>query len=477
METHVSRIDGYEAAVAFLDERIGRGVDLGLDRTRGVLGYLGDPQQNYSIVHVAGTNGKTTVTRMIDTILGAHGLRTGTFTSPHLSRVEQRFTVDGATLTPQRFVDAVGDIAWFVEEYERRNGEGPTYFELTALIALAALAEAAVDVAVLEVGLGGRYDATNVVDADVSVITGIAMDHQSVLGNSVAEIGAEKVAILKDGGTLVTGPLPAAADGVVTARVAETGSRWVRSGDDFGVDDAVVAVGGWRTDVRGLAADYDDLYLPLHGRHQVDNLVTAIAAAEVFVEHPLDASALRDAAAAMTSPGRIEVVDRRPLVIVDGAHNAQAFEALAETVAVEFPALDWQLVVGLRGHRKVDELLAPLVGLPVGAFATEPDDPAAIPVERLAEDMQSTLNLDVTRAPTVADAVAQAVAAAGTAGGVLVAGSLYVAGEARTIFVAEDAMPAGVHVRFEAPIDVEAEEADLDGSLPSGASFEECDGA
>jgi len=217
-----------DEAVAFLDARIGQGVKPGLDRIIGLLELMGDPHLAFSTIHVAGTNGKTTVTRLIADILGAHGYRTGTFISPHLHRVEERISIDGEQLTGEAFAGAVADIAWFVEEYERRSGSGVTYFELTAALALSSFAASAIDVAVLEVGLGGRLDATNAVASDVAVVTGIAMDHVEYLGETIAEIAAEKAAIIDQDGTVVTGPLPPAAEGAVTARVAETKARWFR---------------------------------------------------------------------------------------------------------------------------------------------------------------------------------------------------------------------------------------------------------
>ena len=304
-----------DEAVAFLDARIGHGIKPGLERIIGLLDLMGDPQLAFSIIHVAGTNGKTTVTRLVADILGAHGYRTGTFTSPHLHRVEERISIDGEPLTGEAFAAAVADISWFVEEYERRSGSGVTYFELTAALALSTFAASAIDVAVLEVGLGGRLDATNAVASDVAVVTGIAMDHVEFLGATIAEIAAEKAAIIDNDGIVVTGPLPPAAEGAVTARVAETKARWFRSGDDFVVSAETVAVGGWVADIEGVYAPYADLYLPVHGRHQVTNLATAIAASEVFLDHALDEDALRTAVSATVQPGRIEVVGRRPLAM------------------------------------------------------------------------------------------------------------------------------------------------------------------
>jgi dihydrofolate synthase/folylpolyglutamate synthase len=448
-------VTDHTTAIAFLDARIGRGVKPGLERITGLLDFMADPHLNYPIVHVAGTNGKTTVTRLVSDILGAHGLITGTFISPHLHHVEERFSVGGAPLTEDGFVDLVAENAWIVEEYERRHTEGVTYFELTAALAFATFAEAVVDVAVVEVGLGGRWDATNVVDASVSVITGIAMDHVAYLGDSIAAIAAEKAAVLKEGGLVVTGPLPAAAEGSVTAQVAATNSRWFRYGDAFTVDSAVPGVGGWSVDVAGVYAEYPDLYLPFHGRHQVDNLATSIASAEAFLEHALDPDALTAALASAVAPARIEVVHRRPLVVIDGAHNEQGLSGLAATMRSEFPtSSSWGLVVGMRGDRDVATLLAPFADLVDHVWATEPDDPAAIPAATVAAAAASALDVDVETMASVPEATSAAIDAAGRDGAVVVTGSLYVAAEARESLIGIEVRPSGVHVRIEAEVEM-----------------------
>jgi dihydrofolate synthase/folylpolyglutamate synthase len=404
---------------------------------------------------------------MISGVLGAHGLRTGSFTSPHLHRVEERFLIDGRPIGAKRLTAAVRDVAWFVEEYERRSGEGVTYFEVTTAVAFSLFADAAVDVAVVEVGMGGRWDASNVVDADVSVITGISIDHTAHLGGTLGEIAVEKAAILKPGGLLVTGPLPAAAEGPMTAQVAETGARWLRFGSDFGVDDATRAVAGWQCTISGVRADYDDIYLPLHGRHQVDHLATSIAASEAFVERPLDPELVTAAAAATTSPGRLEVAGHRPLILLDGAHNEEGFRGLAAALVDEFPALQWQLVIGLRGDRSASELVTPLRGMIDRVWATAADDESAVAAESLAGDLHRSLEVEVEVVDRVPDAVAAAVAAAGEGGAVVVAGSLYVVGEARQSLIGDEVRPSGVHVRYEPPAD-DADEGyeDLDGYSP-----------
>ena len=457
MDPSIPDITTRRDAEAFLDDRIGLGVKPGLERITGLVGFMGDPHLDYPVIQVAGTNGKTTVTRLIADILGAHGIRAGTFTSPHLHRVEERFSVDGMPITTEEFTQAVSDIAWFIEEYERRSGGGVTYFEVTAALAFSVFAGVALDVAVVEVGMGGRLDATSVVDPSVAVITGIALDHVEFLGDTVGEIAGEKAAIVGEAATLVTGPLPAAAEGAITAHVDEVQAKWYRSADAFAVADATIAVGGWLVDIDGIYAPYTDLYLPVHGRHQVDNLATAIATAEVFLGRALDTDTLRMALAATAQPGRIEVVHHRPLVVVDGAHNVQGIEGLASTLDNEFPDAEWQIVAGMRGRRAPGEVLEPLSSLAAHLWATAPDDPGAIQPERIASSAGSTLGCGTTVIDGVPDAVAAAMEAAGSDGSVVVTGSLYVAGEARAALIGTEFRPSGVHVRFEAGPEDETE--------------------
>ena len=427
-----SIIDTYDDAVGFLDARIGHGVKPGLDRISGLLEMMTDPQDGYRVIHVGGTNGKTTTVRMIVALLEAHGLRVGAFTSPHLQAVEERFYVAGAELDRDGFTAAVADVAPFVEMYESSKGTSVTYFEVTAAIAFQAFAAAGVDVAVVEVGLGGRLDATNVVQADVSVVTGIALDHQSWLGSTIAEIAREKAAILKDGGILVTGPLPPAAEGAFTARVDKTKSAWHRFGADFEPTEAAIAVGGWHAEIQGLIGRYEDLFLPLHGRHQVDHLATSIAACELFFGQELNREAVRTGTAALDSPGRIQVVGRAPLVVLDGAHNEQGIEGLAETLQSEFPPAEWLLVVGARGDRDLVKLMSPLRGLVGGVIATAASDSAAIATADVAAAAREVFGEDipVEEATPVSQAITEALDRVDETGAIVIAGSLYVAGEA-----------------------------------------------
>ncbi|MGI9584012.1 MAG: bifunctional folylpolyglutamate synthase/dihydrofolate synthase [Acidimicrobiia bacterium] len=454
-------ITTHDQAEAFLDERIGQGVKPGLDRITGLLAYMGDPEKSYPTIHIAGTNGKTTVSRMVQQILGAHGLATGGFTSPHLESIEERFAVHGVKLDPRDFIDAVADIAWFVEGYEESSGTVVTYFEVTAALAYSIFATAAVDVGVVEVGLGGRLDATNTLDAAVSVLTGIDIDHTEFLGTTIEEIANEKAAILKEEGTLVSGMLPEAAVAAVSARVEQTGSRWMRMGADFDVTSAELSVGGWQCTIEGIFGEYHDLFLPLHGRHQVDNLATAIATCEMFMGRALDPEALLVAVASMQSPGRLEVVGRRPIVLIDGAHNEQGFKGLAATLDGEFPSMGWQLVIGIRGERSLGPLLVPLIGTVANVFATAAEDAEAVSQEEIAATAGEILGVPSIAAGTPAEALAMAREHAGGDGGVVVAGSLYVAGEVRSLFGLATDRSAEAHVRYEAERHDEEEDGDF----------------
>ena len=245
-----------------------------------MLDYMANPQDAYPIVHITGSNGKTSTSRIAASIVSAHGLAVGSFTSPHLERVEERLGVNGHHASPESFAEAVADVAPFADLLEERTGDRPTYFELPAAMAFAWFAERAVDVGVVEVGLGGRLDATNAADATVAVVTGISKEHMNVLGSTITEIAREKLGIVKAGSVLVTGPLPGDAEIEAERVTAEVGVQRWKYDRDFSVRDARLAVGGWTVDVDGVFETYEDLVLPLHGRYQTRNLAVAIAAVE-----------------------------------------------------------------------------------------------------------------------------------------------------------------------------------------------------
>ncbi len=389
---------------------------------------MGSPEASYPVIHVAGTNGKSSTVRLAAAIVGAHRLTVGTFTSPPLLDPEEQFGLGGEPMAPDELGPALADVAPFVE----LAGGDATEFEALTALAFAWFAERAVEVAVVEAGLGGAGDATNVVHAPVAVLTGVALDHAEALGGSLAAIAAEKAGIVHPGATLVSGPLPPEAEGPVAARVAATGAAWRRLGQDVRLESVTQAVGGWVVDVDGVYERYDDLFLPLHGRHQVRNLAVAVAAAEELLGRALDRRAVRTGVRGVRVPGRLEVMGSDPVVILDVAHNPDGIAALRAALAEEFLPTEWVVVLGGRRPRDPGALLAPLQGAVARLVVTAAADPQAIPAGELAAAAAAALpGVPVEESGTVAEAVGTALDAAPAAGGVLVTGSHAVVGEAR----------------------------------------------
>ncbi len=425
----------YSEALAYLDRHIELGVKPGLERIEGLLEDMGNPHQGYPVIHVAGTNGKTSTSRLSTLLLVAHGLRTGTYISPHLQRVEERLSIDGRVATEEEFALAVSDVAAFAELREASDPESNTYFELTTAAAFAFFADKAVSAAVLEVGLGGRLDATNVVDAEVCVLTSIGIEHTEYLGNDVATIAGEKVAIAGLNSILVTGPLPEPALEVAETRARELGIQHRHYGKDFSVLDAERAVGGWLVTIEGAEDTYEDIFLPLHGRYQLVNLANAVAATEAFIGSKLDPESVLDAAAAATMPGRMEPLGTNPFVLVDGAHNADGMTVLSESLREEFPTTRWHLVLGVMGDKNVEAMVERLAPLVDQIVATAPRSERSVEPGLLAERVRKLVDVPVLVAGEVQDALDMARAEAGPEGAVLVAGSLYLVGEVREILV------------------------------------------
>ncbi len=424
----------YSAAIDYLNGHIGHGVKPGLDRIRGLLDAMGNPEHGYPIIHVAGTNGKTSTSRLATWLLIAHGLTTGTYTSPHLQRVEERLALNGAYSTPDQFALAVSDVAAFADILESRGGDPHTYFELTTASAFAFFADQAVDIAVLEVGLGGRLDATNVVDGEVCVVTSIGIEHTEYLGDDVASIASEKLGILSPGSILVTGPLPDAARERAEETARELGIQHRQYGRDFSVLDGQIGVGGWLTTIAGAESTYEDVFLPVHGRHQLVNLAVAIASVEALIGRKLDSDAVADAAAAVSLPGRMEPIGANPLVMLDGAHNADGVATLVSSLEEEFPSARWQVVLGVMGDKNLDAMLSHLEPITDGVVATAADSQRSVTPGQLAEEV-GTFGLPVLAADDVPHALDMARAEAGPDGHVLVAGSLYLVGEARDALI------------------------------------------
>ena len=426
----------YDQAVSYLDSHIGLGWKPGLERIARLVEIMGSPHRLFPVIHVAGTNGKTTVTRASASIVDSLGLKAGSYTSPHLQRIEERFGVAGEVATPEQFARAVGDIAPFVDLLESEIGERPTYFELSTAAAFTFFANEAVDVAAVEVGMGGRLDATNVVEGEVAVLTGISIDHAEYLGHTRAEIAGEKLAILEPGAVLVTGYLPEEVVPVADRRVDRVAAVRRTLGRDFRIEDLRMSVGGWTMDLDGLYGQYDDLYVPLHGRHQADNAAVAVAAVEELLGRALPADAVREGLADLRVPARTEVVSRSPLVVIDGAHNPQACEALVRTLGEELPPVAWTLVIGAFRDKDIYAMLRPFAGLATKIIATAANheratDPAGLVrvIDRILPD------IPVSSVDRVAGAVDLALEWTSPEEAIVVAGSLYVAGEARSCFL------------------------------------------
>jgi dihydrofolate synthase/folylpolyglutamate synthase len=424
----------YRQAVAYLDEHVELGVKPGLERIEALLADMGEPHEGYPIIHVAGTNGKTSTSRIATLILVAHGLTTGTYISPHLQRVEERLAINGRSATEEEFALAVSDVAAFSALREERGDDPNTYFELTTAAAFAFFADQAVNAAVLEVGLGGRLDATNVVDAEVCVVTSISMDHTEYLGEDIASIAAEKLAIAGPNSILITGPLPDTAARVAEAKARELGIHHRRYGKDFSVLGAERGVGGWLATVEGAEETYEDIFLPLHGRHQLVNLANAIAAAEALVGRKLDVEAVTDAAAAVTIPGRLEPLGTEPLLIVDGAHNVEGAGVLVDSLLEEFRTTRWHVVFGIMGDKNVEAIVERLSEIATGFVVTAPQSIRAVPPPELARRVASLVDVPVLQAPTVGEAIDMARLESGRDGAVLATGSLYLVGEVRDLF-------------------------------------------
>lgn len=411
----------------------------GLERTSRLLEMMGDPHRGYPVIHITGSNGKTSVARIASAIAAAHGLTVGTYTSPHVERWEERLALNGRPASPDEFAAALADVEPFVELLDRETGDRATIFEILTVAAFAWFAERAVDVAVVEVGLGGRLDSTNVVQQSVAVVTNISLEHTAVLGEDLASIAREKLAIAKPGGFLVTGPLPSEVDDEARSASKALGIPWRRMGHEFRLTETLRAVGGWLCEVEGIYGTYQEVPLRMHGRHQTENLAVAIAACEELVGRPLSETAVRQGAAAAPTLGRLEVAGRQPLVLLDGAHNPAAMRALAGALEEEFPDTRWTLAFGVLGDKDLGRMLPALHGNVAEVFACSPVGERARPAAEVAEAARSVFGpeVSVSVAGSVPEAVTRAVAAAGPDGAVLVTGSLYVVGEARPLFAEE----------------------------------------
>ncbi len=415
-----------------------------LDRIRAFCELLGDPQTTFRSIHLTGTNGKTSTSRMVDTLLRALDLRTGRFTSPHVERMTERISIDGEPLDDEAFVRAFNDVAPYIGLVDADQPHPLSFFETVVAMAYAAFADAPVDVAVVEVGLGGTWDATNVIDADVAAVLPIAVDHARYLGDSVGGIAREKAGIIKPGALAVVAQQPPEADIVLTEHAAEVGATLLREGVDFGVVSRLPAVGGQVVSLQGLRGRYDEVFIPLFGAHQAQNAAVALAVVEAFAgDQPLDDDIVRGAFAEVTSPGRLEVIRRSPTIVLDAAHNPAGAEATAAALDDSFQFSPLIGVIGVMLDKDAEGLLAALEPALAHVVCTQNSTPRSMPAAELARVAREVFGEDqVTVEPRLADAIDQAaaLAEAGEAfgsplgsGAVLVTGSVVTVGEARTL--------------------------------------------
>ena len=417
-------------------------LDPSIDRIRDLLHVLGDPQAAVPVVLVAGTNGKTSTARMIDALLRSFGLRVGRYTSPHLESITERITLEGEPIPEEKFVAAYQELAPFLELVDARNEHPLSYFEVLTALAYVVFADAPVDVAVVEVGMGGTWDATNVAEAVVAVVTPVSLDHQAYLGDTVAEIAGEKAGIIKRESIAVLAQQPLEAAEVLLRQTVLVDATVAREGLEFGVLSRALAVGGQLLQLRGLGGEYEDVLLPLHGAHQAGNAAVALAAVEAFLgggRGLLDVDQVRAGFASVTSPGRLEVVRRGPTVLVDAAHNPHGARALAAALAEDF-AFDRLIgvvaVLADKDARGVLEALEPVLDQVV---VTRSLSPRALDLTELAAVAVDVFGADrVEVLPTLPDALDFAIARADEGShlgsvGVLVTGSVVTAGDARRL--------------------------------------------
>lgn len=412
-----------------------------LERIRLLCDLLGDPQRAYRAIHLTGTNGKTSTARMVDSLVRAFGLRSGRYTSPHLHSLTERIVLDGEPLSEERFSAVFDEVAPYVDLVDARSPQAMTFFEVLTGMAFAAFADAPVDVAVLEVGLGGAWDATNVVEAETCVVLPVALDHTNLLGTTVEEIAAEKAGIIHPGATVVLAAQPPKAAEILLRRCVEVGATVAREGLEFGVVDRRTAVGGQVISLQGLGGRYDDLFLPLHGEHQAANAAAALAAVESFfgAGEPLDTEAVLAGFAEVRSPGRLEVVRSSPTVIVDAAHNPHGMQATVAALTDAFAFTHLVAVVACLRDKDVRTMLEVLEPAVASVVVTENGSPRALPADELREVAEAVFGEERVRIEDrLDDALDTAIALADAESeyggvGVLVTGSVVTAGAARSL--------------------------------------------
>ncbi|WP_406305045.1 bifunctional folylpolyglutamate synthase/dihydrofolate synthase [Streptomyces sp. NBC_00879] len=414
-------------------------------RISALMDVLGEPQRAYPSIHITGTNGKTSTARMIESLLGAFDLRTGRYTSPHVQSVTERISLDGAAIDAERFIETYNDIKPYIEMVDSQQEFRLSFFEVLTGMAYAAFADAPVDVAVVEVGMGGSWDATNVIDGSVAVITPIDLDHTDRLGETPAEIAVEKAGVIKQGATVILAQQPVDAAQVMLKKAVEVDATVAREGMEFGVVAREVAVGGQLVTLRGLGGEYEEIFLPLYGAHQAHNAAVALAAVEAFFgigseqARTLDMDTIRKAFASVASPGRLEVVRRSPTVVLDAAHNPAGARAAADGITESFGFSRLIGVVGASGDKDVRGFLEAFEPIFAEVVITQnsshrsmdADELAAVAVEVFGDErvvVEPRLDDALEAAITLAEEESEFAGA-----GVLVTGSVITVGEARLL--------------------------------------------
>ena len=412
-----------------------------MDRIAALLDALGSPELSYPTVHIGGTNGKTSTARMVDSIFTELDYRTGRFTSPHLESMLERISIKGQPITPEGFIASYNDIALYLDLIDSRQPHPISFFEAITALAFVAFAEFPIDVGVIEVGMGGEWDATNVVQSTVSVLMPIGLDHTEYLGETLEEIAQTKSGIIKPESHVILAAQEPEVARILMEKVAKQSAIPYREGVEFSLLRRDIAVGGQMISIQGIYAEYTDIYLPLYGAHQAANAAVALATVEAFVGTSLDEEVVRNAFANVKSPGRLEILHRDPTVIVDAAHNPHGTRALANTLKTEFDFESIFCVLAILGEKDVAGVLYELEPVIDRLVVTQSSSPRALDVETLyelalkvfgADRVYKELNLinAITYASeqvTLLNQVSEGVSA------VVITGSVVTAGEARTI--------------------------------------------
>lgn len=411
-----------------------------LQPTRRAMELLGDPQTSYPIIHITGTNGKTSTSRITESILRAYGLRTGMMTSPHLRRLNERIVIDGEPITDEALAVNWNDIQPYLKivdaELEAKGEAALTFFEALTVLAYASFADAPVDVAVIEVGMGGEWDSTNVADGQVAVFTPIALDHTARLGNSIAEIARTKSGIIKPAASVVTAIQSEEGQAELERAAELTESSLATEGEEFELLSSTVAVGGQLISVRGLSGTYEDQFLPLYGTHQAHNAATAIAAVESFLgggSQMLVGDLLAEGLGQVTSPGRLQLIGIEPTVLADAAHNPHGASALADALGSFFGFDEIAIVVGILTDKDAQGMIEALDGIATRFHVTRSESDRSLPVDDLADQIEAWVGERKTHRFTDAEsalAAAREWAAEAPRRGVVVTGSITLVGEA-----------------------------------------------